>query len=135
MQVQDAVKIFRSLMHLGHSHEVNQSSTLLRVFTNIIHKNKEKMTTNQLTEVAHMIRQVMLYPVASHLQSRLLNLHQQIREQLELKMFKISSPRLIMMLTQDRFLKDGHKYMNASKEIKGNLVKALMSHLDNIHYP
>lgn len=33
-------------MHLGCSHEFNQSTVMLRTLSNMLHKSKEKMTTN-----------------------------------------------------------------------------------------
>ena len=50
-------------MHLGCNHEVNQSELLLKSLTNILHKNREKMTTGQVTDCLLLLRQVMLYPV------------------------------------------------------------------------
>ena len=64
-------------------HELNQSQLLLRALTNLIYKNREKMTTNQTTETLHMIRQAMLYPANSNIQKRLEGLHENIREQIE----------------------------------------------------
>lgn len=57
------MKIYRSLMHLGCNHEVNQSELLLKSLTNILHKNRDKMTTGQVTDCLLLLRQVMLYPV------------------------------------------------------------------------
>jgi len=84
------------------------------------------MTTNQTTEVLHMIRQAMLYPASSNIQQRLLGLHGNIREQIESKIFKTSVQRLIFMMLQDRYTKDANKIINGSKELKGNIVKAML---------
>ena len=48
------------------------------------------MTTNQTTEALFMIRQTMLYPASQSITKRLLGLHGNVREQIELKIFKVS---------------------------------------------
>ena len=73
-----------------------------------------------------MIRQAMLYPASSNIQQRLLGLHGNIREQIESKIFKTSVQRLIFMMLQDRYTKDANKIINGSKELKGNIVKAML---------
>lgn len=37
-------------------------------------------------------------------------------------------------MMQDRYIKDGHKIINGTKELKGNIVKAMVSHVDELHY-
>jgi hypothetical protein len=103
---------------------------LLRALTNLIYKNREKMTTNQTTETLHMIRQAMLYPANSNIQKRLQGLHENIREQIEAKIFKTSIQRLLFMMLQDRYTRDSHKLINGSKELKGNIIKSMMQHVN-----
>jgi len=38
------------------------------------------------------------------------------------------------MMLQDRYTKDGNKIINGSKELKGNIVKAMLQHVDLLHY-
>ncbi len=38
-------------------------------------------------------------------------------------------------MIQDRHTKDQYKIINASKEIKGNLIKCLLSHVNLLKYP
>ena len=64
LSIQEALKIFRGIFHLGLHHELQQSQLLMKTFTNLIFKNKEKMTTNQTCEALLMIRQTMLYPAS-----------------------------------------------------------------------
>jgi len=92
------------------------------------------MTTKQTSEALHMIRQTMLYPASSSIQNRLQGLHANMREQIEAKIFKTSIHRLIFMMLQDRYTKDSNKIINGSKELKGNIVKAMLQHVDLLHY-
>jgi hypothetical protein len=90
LQIQDALKVFRGIFHLGMQHELNQSQLLLKAFTNLIYKNREKMTTNQTTESLFMVRQTLLYPASQIINKRLVGLQGNIREQIEAKIFKVS---------------------------------------------
>ena len=56
LSIQEALKIFRGIFHLGLHHELQQSHLLMKAFTNLIFKNKDKMTTNQTCEGLFMIR-------------------------------------------------------------------------------
>ena len=64
----------------------------------MVFKNKDKMTTNQLSESSHILRQAMLYPASGFLTQRLQGLHKDVRDQIESKIFKISPTKLIFML-------------------------------------
>lgn len=55
-----------------------------------------------------------------------------MREELEKKIFKVSAGRLILVLMQDRFIRDYHSLAKCSKEMRGNMVRALVKHVDTI---
>lgn len=57
-----------------------------------------------------------------------------MREQLENKVFKVSAGRLILVLLQDRFIRDQHTLAKCSKEMRGNMVRTLVKHVDSINY-
>ena len=55
---------------------------------------------------------------------------------MELKIPKANSPKVMLMLIQDKYLKDNHKVLAASsKETKGKLARALISGVEEIHVP
>jgi len=77
--------------------------------------------------VLHLTRQLLLYPASSMLSARILKLHLDLRdEHLLPKLYKMSPSRLLFALLQDKYLKDQHKLINTSKEVKNNLFKSLL---------
>ena len=93
------------------------------------------MTTNQLSECQHMLRQAMLYPASNHVIQRLKSLDKDVKEQIEDKIFKMNASRLLFMLMQDRCTRDGFKIIERSKEMRGKMAKALLAHIEEIHHP
>ena len=57
-----------------------------------------------------------------------------MREELERKVFKVAAGRLIIVLMQDRHIRDQHSLGKASKETRGNMVRALVKHVDSLHH-
>ena len=58
-----------------------------------------------------------------------------IKEQIELKIFKTSAHRILLMMLQDRYLKDSLKLINGTKEFKGNILKSLLQQTDDFTSP
>ena len=89
-----------------------------------------------------MVRQAMLYPVSSHISGRLMTLYNDVRDELEKKVFKINVQRLMVMLLQDYHLKDTLKLVKPQsqesssqiKQFKSNMLKSILHHIDELHY-
>eukprot|EP00347_Sterkiella_histriomuscorum_P007116 403350203 len=109
---QDAVKILRGLLHLGHSREVNRSFILWRLYTTLIGKQYEKLTTNQVHDFYFMTKQTLLNDLEPQIKSRLEQFQQDLQIQLDAKLLKFDAQKLLFLLIQDFQIKSPNKLID-----------------------